>query len=257
MVGIITFFAVVVISLLITRVATIALSLTGLSRESARFQARSALSGAGFTTAESESVVNHPVRRRIIMMLILVGSAGLLTAVSTLAISFGGNSENRLLRASILIGALFVLFLISRSAIIDKGLSRVIERILRARGMDVRDYSSLMRLSGDYAIGEILVEEQDWVADRVLDELHLREEGIQVLGIERANGDYVGVPEGEARIVAGDTLILYAREAQLEDLDKRGDQEGPSAHEAAAERRRRERRRSEHEQAAQGERAED
>lgn len=241
MVGVITFFAVVVISLLITRVATIALSLTRLSREAARFQARSALSGAGFTTAESESVVNHPVRRRIIMMLILLGSAGLLTAVSTLAISFGGNSENRLLRASILIAALFVLFLISRSASVDRVLSRVIEKILRARGMDVRDYASLMRLSGDYAVGEVYVEEQDWVAGKTLDELELREEGIQVLGIERASGDYVGVPEGAERVDPGDTLILYAREAQLEDLDERDPKRGPAAHEAAKNERERER----------------
>ena len=241
MVGVITFFAVVVISLLITRVATIALSLTGLSREAARFQARSALSGAGFTTAESESVVNHPVRRRIIMMLILLGSAGLLTAVSTLAISFGGNSENRLLRASILIGALFILFLISRSTGVDRVLSRVIEKILRARGMDVRDYASLMRLSGDYAVGEVYVEEQDWVAGKTLDQLELREEGIQVLGIERASGDYVGVPEGKERVDPGDTLILYAREAQLEDLDERDPKHGPAAHQAAKEERERER----------------
>jgi len=33
---------------------------TGLSRESARFQARSALTGGGFTTTESEAVVRHP-----------------------------------------------------------------------------------------------------------------------------------------------------------------------------------------------------
>lgn len=246
MAGIITFFAVVVISLLITRIATIALSLTGLSRESARFQARSALSGAGFTTAESETVVNHPVRRRIIMMLILLGSAGLLTAVSTLAISFGGNSDNRLLRASLLVGALFLLWLVSRSAIVDRGLSRLIEKILRARGMDVRDYSSLMRLSDDYAIGEILVEEQDWVAGRELDELQLREEGIQVLGIERAGGDYVGVPEGNEQIDTGDALIVYATEAQLEDLDERDRRDGPEAHRAAKLRREQKRQAPEH-----------
>ena len=58
---------VVAISLLVTRVATVMLTATGLSREVARFQARSAFTGAGYTTTESESVVNHPVRRRIVM----------------------------------------------------------------------------------------------------------------------------------------------------------------------------------------------
>src|SRR5687767_7500660 len=73
--------AAVFISLLITRIASVALTVTGLSRQSARFQARSAFSGVGFTTSEAEDVVNHPVRRRIVMWLMLIGNAGLITIV--------------------------------------------------------------------------------------------------------------------------------------------------------------------------------
>jgi len=71
MAAIISLLIVVALSLLITRVATVALTLTGMSREAARFQARSAFSGVGFTTRESEQVMQHPVRRRIILLLIL------------------------------------------------------------------------------------------------------------------------------------------------------------------------------------------
>ena len=60
-----TLLVVIGVSLLITRIATLALAATGLSTESAKFQARSAFSGAGFTTHEAENVVGHPVRRRI------------------------------------------------------------------------------------------------------------------------------------------------------------------------------------------------
>lgn len=60
---------VVAVSLLATRVATVILVATGMSRAVARFQARSALTGAGFTTSESEAMVNHPVRRRVVMAL--------------------------------------------------------------------------------------------------------------------------------------------------------------------------------------------
>ncbi|MEA2184166.1 MAG: hypothetical protein QOF69_3351, partial [Solirubrobacteraceae bacterium] len=62
---------VVLLTLVVTRVATVILISTGMSRESARFQARSALSGAGFTTRESETVVEHPVRRRVISVLMV------------------------------------------------------------------------------------------------------------------------------------------------------------------------------------------
>ncbi len=77
---------IVLISMLVGRVATTALTLTGMSREQARFQARSALTGAGFTTTESESIVTHPVRRRIVMLLMLTGSAGIVSVIGTIAI---------------------------------------------------------------------------------------------------------------------------------------------------------------------------
>jgi hypothetical protein len=43
----------------------------------AAFQAQSAFSGAGFTTQESETIVTHPLRRRIVRLLILLGSVGI------------------------------------------------------------------------------------------------------------------------------------------------------------------------------------
>src|SRR3954453_23059696 len=84
---------VVCVSLLVARVGTVALTLTGMSGESARFQARSAFFGVGFTTAEAESVVGHSVRRRIIMWLILLGNAGVVTTMGTLLLSFAGGGD--------------------------------------------------------------------------------------------------------------------------------------------------------------------
>ena len=42
--------SVVAVSILVTRIATRAFMLTGLSRDAARFQARSIITGTGFTT---------------------------------------------------------------------------------------------------------------------------------------------------------------------------------------------------------------
>ena len=60
LIAILTLFIIIFMSLLVMRIATMALMLTGLSRESARFQARSAYTGVGFTTTESESIAGHP-----------------------------------------------------------------------------------------------------------------------------------------------------------------------------------------------------
>lgn len=67
-------FAILTISVFIVRVASVALRLTGLAEESARFQALSAFTGTGFTTSESEMVVNYPVRRRILSLLMIIGN---------------------------------------------------------------------------------------------------------------------------------------------------------------------------------------
>src|SRR3954463_16066389 len=158
MVALVSVLAVVLLSLIITRVATIVPAMTGMSRESARFQARSALSGVGFTTSEAESVVNHPVRRRIVQGLMVMGSAGIVTAAASLMLSFGGaHHDQRWQRGAILVGGLVAVGLLSRSAWFDKHLSRLVARILRSRGYDVRDYGRLLELQGDWAISELVV----------------------------------------------------------------------------------------------------
>lgn len=88
MVSIFSLLLILTLSILITRIATVALTHTGLCRKTARFQARSAFTGVGFTTTESEYVVNHPVRRRILLILMLLGNAGIVTAITSLILGF-------------------------------------------------------------------------------------------------------------------------------------------------------------------------
>ena len=214
---------VILVALLITRVATVVLTLTGLSRESARFQARSALTGVGFTTSEAESVVNHPVRRRVVMLLMLIGSAGVISVITTLILSFAGiGGRGALWRVLLLLGGLVVLLWLARSAAFDRLLQRLISRALaRYTDLDVRDYAALLRVSGDYTVAELLVEEDDWVARHRLGELDLPSEGLRVLGIVRADGSYLGAPAGSTVVQPGDTLLLYGRSENVAQIDRR------------------------------------
>ena len=198
-IGIIALLTVLVLSLIITRVATVALTMTGLSEEAARFQARSAFTGTGFTTSEAEHVVNHPVRRRIIMALMILRSAGLVTIILSLILSFLGSGSEiaKITRLGWLAGGVVVLWLISSSKTLERYMSRAIEwAIRRWTNLDVRDYASLLRLSGGYNVTEIHVREGDWLACKDLKSCYLPEEGITILGIIRADGSYVGVPKG-------------------------------------------------------------
>ena len=122
---------VLLVSLLIARVGTVALTLTGMSREAARFQARSAFFGVGFTTGEAEAVVGHPVRRRIIMWLILLGNAGVVTTTGTLLISFAGGKD-QLQSVTVLVAGVVVLGALAMSRPVDRALTRVIRGALGA-----------------------------------------------------------------------------------------------------------------------------
>ena len=90
MIALISLLIIIALSIIVVRIGAIALELTGLSSEIASFQAQSAFSGAGFTTTESEAMVTHPVRRRIIRILILLGGAGVTTSMATLVLAFVG-----------------------------------------------------------------------------------------------------------------------------------------------------------------------
>lgn len=237
MIAIASVLVVVVVSIIITRVATIALMATGTSKELARFQARSAYTGVGFTTGEAESVVNHPVRRQIVMTLMLLGNAGIATVVATSVLGFVNvpSLERALIRLAVLVIGLLVLWLSTRSRWVDRGMSRVIEWGLRRwTDLDVRDYARLLDLSGDYTVRELHVKRGDWLAERELRELDLIGEGVLVLGITRETGDYTGAPTGTTRIDPGDTVILYGREAVLRELDERiAGWTGDTAHDRA------------------------
>ena len=58
-----TLFVILTLSVIIIGAAAVALRITGLADESTRFQTRSAFTGTGFTTSESEVIINQSVRR--------------------------------------------------------------------------------------------------------------------------------------------------------------------------------------------------
>ena len=209
------------------------MTFTGVSREMARFQARSAFCTVGFTTSESESMVNHPVRRRIIMLLMLAGNIGFVSIIVTGVSSFGGDSTipsfSKLL---MLVGVLGTLWVIGSSKWIDDKMFRLISWTLkRVSNLEAHDYHALLHLQEGYYVTTLQVEETDWLVGRSLGQLRLSDVGVTILGIKRADGAFLGAPVGGAYIRKGDTLIVYGVRESIERLDRqRGDTNGWEKH---------------------------
>jgi len=224
MAAVVSLVVVISLGLLVTRVATVALTMTGMSLDHARFQARSAFTGTGFTTSEAEAVVTHPARRRIVMSLMLVSGAGAISVLGALILSFAGVDTTAvgLTRAAVIVAALVMLLWLARNRHVDRALRRVIERALRRfTVLDVRDYAALLHLRGQWRVAQLPVAEDDWISSRPLGQLRLPDEGVAVLGVERAEGVWIGAPSEDIKLQVGDVVVLYGRAPILDDIAAR------------------------------------
>ncbi len=223
MTAVVTLLIIITVGFLILRIGSVALMMTGLSLDVARFQALSAYTGVGFTTSESETITTHPSRRRIIRTLILLGNMGVVTTVSSLILAFVSveSPQRARLRLLVILSGVVALWLVSRSKKLELWMSRFFERTLSAlTDLDLRDYASLLRLQGEYGVAEIEIEADSWLAHRSLQALGLDDEGISVLGVIR-EGAYIGAPAPTLLLLPGDMMIVYGREECLKELAER------------------------------------
>lgn len=216
MVAVFSLLIIITLSVIAVRIGGIALELTGVSPEIASFQAQSAFSGAGFTTQESEAIVTHPVRRRIVRVLILFGSAGITTSIATLVLTFVGQTgRNALARGGALLLGVAIIFLFARSKYIYNVMKRIISRALeRWTSLRIFDYEQLLGFGSGYNISRIAVRKDSFLSNKKLSQLRLDREGVLVLAIYRKMGrkeEFIGAPAGETEIKTGDVLICYSR----------------------------------------------
>ena len=207
-----TFLIVAVITVAFTKLATGALIATGMPPELAAFQARSAFSGAGFTTAEAENVVNQPVRRKIIGTTMLVGSLGTPTLVVTVLVGLiapgPGSTTERVL---VTLSGLFLIAMAIVNRPVQRWLMGVGHRYIRrhlvpALGEERRE---LLVLSDDFAIQSVLLTAPVEQA-RSLRALAHALPDVTVLAVRKGD-DFVGEPPADIDLLEGDELILYGR----------------------------------------------
>lgn len=218
MFAVVSLLAILSLSMLIVRIGSVALMMTGLSRDAASFQALSAFSGAGFTTGESELVTDSPERRRIVALLIRAGSVGAVTVISSLILSFVESEDETPKRLLIIVLGLAGLVVLSRSAWFNR-MPPIIQRALsRSSTLVVRDYAALLHLREDYRVAEIEVRANSWLEGGQLDTLDLPKEGLLVLGIVQPTGDYLGAPPPDYVFSRGDMVVVYGHENRLQEI---------------------------------------
>lgn len=214
---------IVFVSLLIVRVGTNALVLTGMSLSAARFQAASAFFGVGFTTAEAEMVVGHRVRRRIILHLIIAGNIGLTSALATLIVTFVGKSDQGASGLFSVIGivllTILVLYVLASTSYIRRPMDALMRYSLERAGVArALDYELLLNVEHGYCVSDFKIGAKHPFEGKALYESRPNDQGIVVLGITKPNGTFLGTPGKDVVLEAGDTLMVYGSEEAVDKM---------------------------------------
>ena len=206
-------FAILTISVFIVRVASVALRLTGLAEESARFQALSAFTGTGFTTSESEMVVNYPVRRRILSLLMIIGNLGFVTVFATVVVSLV-NTDGKLsavvVQLAWILAGLILLWVLMLNKMADRILCAFISKILQSQTvLGRRHYHRLFQISNGISICEHPINAINHAQAVTLDENEVEKLGLKVLAVRRTDGSVASAFSEFKELLIGDVLVLY------------------------------------------------
>jgi hypothetical protein len=209
----------ILISFIVVRIGGLALQLTGLESDVARFQALSAFTGTGFTTMEAERVVQHRIRRRIITILIILGSAGLVTIIATLVATFTQVTGYSwfFARLGIIIVSIFVLYrLVIGSRFGNRLLQWARKPLSKWILREIPTSEEIFHAGKGWGISVVTIKEESKGAGRSLHEL-IAEEDILVLALEKTD-DLISKPDMQEKINVGDKLLLYGKSETIHRL---------------------------------------
>lgn len=206
------------ISMVIVRTASVALRHTGLPDAVARFQCLSAFTGSGFTTAETEQIVNYPIRRKVISWLMIIGNLGLASVIATLVISLaaGERSMGSMVGQIAWLGggaaAIWIAMLNPRT---DAIMCALIGRILDSTTeIGRRQYVRTLQVTDGYSVVNHVITEDG--AGTLGD---LMTGSLKCLAVHHATGVDNVDPSPDVALELRDVLIVYGAEADHDALE--------------------------------------
>jgi len=221
------FLITLIISFIVVRIGAIAFQLTGLEWSLAKFQALSCFTGTGFTTREAELITSNKQRRRIASVLIILGNAGLVIMIATLAGSFVPQetilsklSESYLpfrikpdlvkwVNLGIIAVAVYVIYRVFTHEKLARRLTNFLRRkIIKKEIFQKVSFEELLLATGGYGISRVAVRAGSPVLNKTLSRSDLRRHDITVLAIVR-DGQTIPNPAADVKMLLNDELICF------------------------------------------------
>jgi hypothetical protein len=191
---------------------------TGLDRKIARFQVISMLTGTGFTTGESELIIDHPVRRRLGAFLILFGAFSLAVIISAISNLLTDNFYT--MEIAYIAGGLLVLLFVLRVPFLQRSMSQKMKSELK-ENYELADLpiSDVLLMDDDDEVREIPINEDSRFADKTFDEIVDKEDDVMLLFIKRGEIN-IRNKAYDTKIEPGDKLVLYGNNPKIEEIFK-------------------------------------
>ncbi|PRS35907.1 hypothetical protein C6W19_16570 [Bacillus sp. RJGP41] len=203
-----------IIIVLVIEISVTLMKLTGLKGTVARFQVISMLTGTGFTTDESKSIIDHPVRRKISMFLILFGAFSLAVIISSISTLL--TDDLRLMELSIIIGILLVLTILVKVPFLNNRLSNKMKsEMYNHYELWEHPIEEVLFLEDEDVVMEIdIYEDSEFIDVKAFDVISHGAD-INILFIE--SGEVKIRKElYEYKIKLGDNLFLYGNKKEIE-----------------------------------------
>jgi hypothetical protein len=204
-----------IIIVLVIEISVTLMKLTGLKGTVARFQVISMLTGTGFTTDESKSIIDHPVRRKISMFLILFGAFSLAVIISSISTLL--TDDLRLMELSIIIGILLVLTVLVKVPFLNNRLSNKMKsEMYNHYELWEHPIEEVLFLEDEDVVMEIdIYEDSEFIDVKAFDVISDGAD-INILFIE--SGEVKIRKElYEYKIKLGDNLFLYGNKKEIEE----------------------------------------
>lgn len=201
--------------LLIVEIITVFFKLTGLSEEKSRFQVISLLTGSGFTTKEAELITQHPTRRRLAQILMILGYVGFLTGISFLVdiIKHSMSIKN----LPILIIFFIFMWLILREKLLIGYLDNLIEKIILKKYSKYKSPTKMYKLvtrAKGYGVYNIVIDENSGLVGVALKDSNLKPRNMIILNIDKGN-QFIGFPKRDYVLEKGDNILLYGKVEEI------------------------------------------
>jgi hypothetical protein len=222
--SLISFFILIIAYLVIVEIFTVLFRLTGLREDKARFQAISLMTNSGYTSKESELIMNSSIRKNLATMMMLFGYIFAVSGVSLLVNLFIRAGEAQFNWLTLLYSLLFLLIIIAitRSKWLIRHFDRLVEYLAQRKddGLFCNNIR-ILEMIHDKLIAEIMITRlPSEIAGKNLKETNFSSTYmLNVLLIKRGSQiiDHV-TPRDELK--KGDRVLIYGSKKHIIELFK-------------------------------------